>query len=189
MRLGVATLLAAAMCVSTWAVPPIAAAAPLYCPSQPHAFSPRYARIPSVSGHRIRVVRVARTSSGALGSPPISRAGKTMIGWDRRRKPGAEHGTVLLDAHTWPDGSALGNRMLRRLRVGKRIRLAGPHGSICYTVTSRREYARDRVPMGRIDDPQSLPRIAIIVCSGKRLGPGNWQRRTVWIATPVVPPT
>jgi len=29
------------------------------------------------------------------------------------------------------------------------------------------------------------PQLAIIVCSGQRLGPGVWTRRTLWFASPV----
>jgi hypothetical protein len=29
------------------------------------------------------------------------------------------------------------------------------------------------------------PQIALVVCSGQRLGPGNWTKRTLWFASPV----
>ena len=33
----------------------------------------------------------------------------------------------------------------------------------------------------RLDGP---PRLGIVVCSGKRTGPGQWSKRTVWFAKP-----
>ena len=28
------------------------------------------------------------------------------------------------------------------------------------------------------------PQLAIVVCSGRRLGPGQWEKRTIWFARP-----
>ena len=55
-----------------------------------------------------------RDAAGIPGVPPLSSAGKTVFAWDREQgiRPGDRRGNVLLNAHTWPDGSALGNRLL-----------------------------------------------------------------------------
>lgn len=114
---------------------------------------------------------------------------KTGFAWDQPTiKPGEAHGNVLLNTHTWPDDSSLGNHLLDHLSVGGRIIVRGDAGQeICYKVTKRyvilaadgsKEYYAKGGP----------PQIAVIVCSPPRLGPGNWKNRTIWLASPVGSP-
>lgn len=90
-------------------------------------------------------------------------------------------------AHTWPDGSALGNALLRSLRRGGQITFAGRGGDevACYRVTQRRSYRAERLPRRKAFRDWGPEQLVIVVCSGKRLGPGRWTHRTVWYATPV----
>ena len=89
----------------------------------------------------------------------------------------------MLNAHTWPDGSALGNRLLRSLDRGDRIRVQGASSQLCYRVTERVEVlAEDGLPRYYAKDGR--PQLAIVVCSGRRLGPGVWEKRTIWFASP-----
>ncbi len=155
-------------------------AATLTCPKSARPFTPTKARIPVLGKRDHRVVRVPR-ENGAIGTPPVTEAGKSMVGWDRAVRPGAKRGTVVIDAHTWPDGSALGNAMLNKLRKGDRLRLSSAKHAVCYRIVSRTSYPRDRIPLAKIFRTGGAPRVVIFVCSGKRLGPGNWLRRTVWI--------
>jgi sortase (surface protein transpeptidase) len=117
------------------------------------------------------------------GVPPTS--AKHSFAWDRPPgiKPGADRGNVLLNAHTWPDGSAVGNEMLDELYKGDRIVLRGARSELCYTVTQRIEvrFADGYPPYF---DRNGSPKVALIVCSGKRLGPGDWTHRTIWFAEP-----
>ena len=92
---------------------------------------------------------------------------------------------MLLNAHTWPDGSALGNQLLERPAPRRPDRRPGnrPVQKLCYRVTRRVEVlATAGVPdyYSRTGTPQ----LAIIVCSGRRLGPGQWEKRTIWYASP-----
>jgi sortase (surface protein transpeptidase) len=89
---------------------------------------------------------------------------------------------VRFTAHTYPDGSALGNRMLKRLRVGARIILRGSSSTLCYRVKRMKVTTPTR--LGGYYNTIGRPKLAIVVCSGKRLGPGNWTNRTIWIARP-----
>ena len=68
------------------------------------------------------MVTPPRDAQGIPGVPPLTSAGKAVFAWDRQQgiRPGAARGNVLLNAHTWPDGSALGNRLLDGLRTGGR---------------------------------------------------------------------
>jgi hypothetical protein len=117
------------------------------------------------------------------GEPPLSTAGKAAFGWDKDGpKPGSAYGNVRFTAHTYPDGSALGNRMLKRLKVGARIILRGSSSSLCYRV--RRVKVTTPTRLNGYYSTTGRPKLAIVVCSGKRLGPGNWTNRTIWIARP-----
>jgi sortase (surface protein transpeptidase) len=110
-----------------------------------------------------------------------------VFAWDREQgiRPGDPAGNVLLNAHTWPDGSALGNRLLAGLQVGDRIVVRGADDRLCYRVTERVEVAAD-ADMPRYYETAGPPQLAILVCSGRRLGPGKWEKRTVWFASPSV---
>ena len=39
--------------------------------------------------------------------------------------------------------------------------------------------------MPRYYSRDGAPQLAILACSGTRLGPGIWTKRTVWFASPV----
>lgn len=111
---------------------------------------------------------------------------KTSFAWDAPTiKPGEPQGNVLLNAHTWPDGTALGNKLLAGLYVGDRIIVRGTGGEeLCYRVTKRVVIrAADGSAEYYVKD--GPPQLALIVCSAPRLGPGNWQNRTIWYAAPV----
>jgi hypothetical protein len=96
---------------------------------------------------------------------------------------------VRLNAHTWPwsDPIALGNDMLRRLRPGDRIVVAGERGGhaahLCYRVTRQVEIRAHRRYRPYFSTDGS-PKLAIMVCSGARRGPGNWDHRMIWYAAP-----
>jgi hypothetical protein len=120
------------------AVAPARVRAAAACATPASAFSPATAEIAAV-GRSVRIVPVRRTASGAVGTPPTTRRGKWLMGLDPQVRPGAGKGTVIMAAHTWPDGSALGNALLRRLAVGDRLVLAKGDGSAtaCYQITQR----------------------------------------------------
>lgn len=126
--------------------------------------------------------------SGVPGTPPISNYGKNVVAWSTSdAAPGSYWGNVLLNAHTWPDGSALGNRLLAGLNVGDLIIMYGGNRHLCYRVTKRVVYKpRGRRMMRQYYSWRTRSQLALVVCSGKRLGPGNWSRRTVWYASPSI---
>lgn len=136
--------------------------------------------------HSSAVIPVRRTRSGAAGAPPLNRNGKWVFARDRQVLPGARRGAFLLAAHTWPDGTALGNRLLRRLKVGDDIDVFNRKRSraACYRVTKREQYPVGKVPRNRAFKAWGKHKLVIVVCSGKRLGPGRWSHRTLWYARP-----
>jgi hypothetical protein len=153
-------------------------------------FKPTRITVPGVT-RDAAVLALPRDSANVPQAPPISSVGKTQFAWSVRPDPmpGDPQGNVLINAHTWPDGTALGNHLLDGLEVGGRIIVHGvsddgQEQTLCYQVTKRDvivasdgsyEYYERNGP----------PQIALIVCSPPRLGPGNWLHRTIWYASPL----
>lgn len=166
------------------ALPTPTSAPPPTCSTTTKHFVPTEVSIPSVD-RSISVLALPREASGVPGTPPLTSTGKLSMAFDTGSgiQPGDERGNALLNAHTYPDGSALGNKLLEGLKKGDRIVVKGAVGHICYDVTKRVE-----VPAG-VYKPyfakKGSPQIAIVVCSGDRLGPGVWTKRTIWFASPI----
>lgn len=154
------------------------------CDDVSRAFAPQAITVPGVA-RGVAVVAPPRDVNGVPGVPPLSGDGKVVFAWDREQgiRPGDPKGNVLLNAHTWPDGSALGNRLLADLQAGDRIVVHGGRSRLCYRVTERVEVPADQ-RMLRYYKKDGPPQLAIVVCSGRRLGPGLWEKRTVWFASP-----
>jgi hypothetical protein len=168
---------------------PSPAAAPVVQSSCPdtvaHSFTPASITIPGVA-RKVQVLALPRDAGNVPGIPPLTETGKHEFAFDRGQKvrPGDAQGNVLLNAHTWPDGSALGNEMLTGLHRDGRIIVTGKKDQrLCYRVTKRIEVlATAHVP--EYYSRNGTPRLAIIVCSGRRLGPEDWEKRTIWYASP-----
>jgi hypothetical protein len=154
------------------------------CEFATRAFRPRTISVPGVA-RAASVIDPPRDAEGVPGVAPLTTAGKSVFAWDRAQgiRPGDHAGNVLLNAHTWPDGSALGNRLLAGLQRGDRIVVHGVNTRLCYRVTERVEVSANR-GMPRYYTKNGPPQLAIVVCSGRRLGPGVWEKRTVWFASP-----
>lgn len=117
------------------------------------------------------------------GVPPVS-ATHTVALDAPGPQPGSNSGLVRLNAHTWPNGGALGNAMLARFDVGDVLTLRNGDTKVCYRVTERVEVDGDSTydPFYALDGPSEF---AFIVCSGRRFGPGDWEKRTIWFGTPI----
>ena len=153
-------------------------------------FTPTRITVPDVT-RNATVLALPRDAENVPQAPPISNTGKTEFAWSLPPDPmpGSARGNVLINAHTWPDDSALGNHLLDHLQVGGRIVVHGKSAdgkpqTLCYRVTKRvvilasdgsYEYYERNGP----------PQLALIVCSPPRLGPGNWLHRTIWYASPM----
>jgi len=153
-------------------------------------FTPKRITVPGVT-RDAEVLALPRDAENVPSAPPISDVGKTQFAWSipPDPMPGDPKGNTLFNAHTWPDGTALGNHLLDGLQVGDRIIVSGRSSdgraqTLCYQVTKRdvivasdgsvEYYARE-----------GPPQLALIVCSPPRLGPGNWLHRTIWYASPL----
>lgn len=146
-------------------------------------FVPRTISVEDVA-RRSTVLALPRDAAGVVGVPPVSE--KDLFAWDRGGvRPGDRAGRVLLNAHTWPDGSAVGNHLLRELVEGDRLVLRGSGGATaCFEVFRRAEVREEDGYPGwnRSDGPHQA---VIVVCSGERVGPGRWTHRTLWFARPI----
>jgi hypothetical protein len=127
------------------------------------------------------VLALPRDSFGIPGVPPVSDSGKQAFGWDAPGlRPGAPQGNAIMTAHTYPDGSALGNALLTRLQEGDRMTVYGPGKErLCYRVFDRVEILFDASGY-RFYDTDGPHDLVFIACSGTRLGPGEWTHRTIW---------
>lgn len=149
-------------------------------------FRPVSLAVPGLVGAQT-VLALPRDSRGTPGVPPLG-SGKQHVAWDAPGVlPGEPSGKVMLNAHAWPDRSALGDRFVAGLDVGERIVLSGRGGQrLCYEVTERTEVPFDDSAMiNRVYALGGPPEAVMIVCSGTRTGPGEWSHRTVWFARPV----
>jgi hypothetical protein len=155
------------------------------CSTALGALLPTSVSIPGVA-NKITVLALPRDSNNVPGTPPLTSLGKTEMAFDLGSgiKPGDPSGNALLNAHTWPDGSALGNKLLAKLQKGDQIVVHGALGQICYRVNDRVEVPADDNGK-RYFATSGQPQIALVVCSGKRIGPGDWTMRTIWYASPV----
>jgi hypothetical protein len=158
---------------------------PSQCPStRVKPFEPTSLAVPGVDTH-VKVLALPRDARDVPSTPPVSAVGKREVAWDRPPGilPGSPRGNVLLNAHTFPDGSALGNDLLKDLQKGDLLRLSNASTKLCYRVTERVEVeAAGGFP--RYYERDGVPQVALIVCSGRRLGPGEWTHRTIWFAEP-----
>lgn len=155
------------------------------CPSALNKpLTPRRITIPHITT-KARVIMPPREAGRVPGDPPLTEAGKEMFAFDKYTGiyPGSTFGVVRMNAHVWPDGSAVGNRMLKKLKIGHRIVVFGKTKKICYRVVDKVVVDASKTLL-RYYRTYGKPRLGIVVCSGKRLGPGIWTKRTVWFAKP-----
>lgn len=162
-------------------------------------FKPTTISIKDVA-HKAPMIGLGRDHNHVPRPPAVSSVGKTQFAWDDPDMtppggfdvpkppgaiPGSDKGNVLINTHTWPDGTAFGNKMLANLQLGDRVILDGKKGQqLCYKVTKRFVIrAADGSP--EYYDQEGPPQLALIVCSPPRLGPGNWENRTIWFASPI----
>lgn len=161
------------------------------CAQVDRGFRPTSLAIDGVVGST-RVLALGQDQHGIPRPPPLTERGKWQFAWDKASgvRPGGPEGVVRLTAHTYPRdgsyGSALGNLLLARLRTDAQLEVSGAGGErLCYRVTRRVEVPANASLSGYYDTT-GPPRLAILVCSGKRRGPGDWSHRTIWYAEPTL---
>lgn len=157
------------------------------CSTATEPFVPTTVTVPDIDG-AVPVIALGRSEDNVPGTAPLTDKGKAVLAFDLDSgvRPGDQLGNALLNAHTYPDGSALGNALLAEVQEGDRLVVDGDHGTICYQVSDRVEVPADsRDATERYFARNGPPQLAIVVCSGERLGPGEWTHRTMWFASPL----
>lgn len=146
-------------------------------------FSPTRIDIENVDDD-LEIMALPRDSRNTPSTTPFSK--KFAVAWDRPPgiMPGSSAGNVILNAHTFPDGSALGNAMLANVQEGNIFRLENDETHLCYRIT-KRVHTSGYVVYPGFYDTEGPPQVAFLVCSGTRLGPGHWTHREIWFASPV----
>lgn len=153
------------------------------CVASGKKFRPTALGIPGISKRRT-VLALGRDSRNVPKAPPLSDSGKRQYAWDAKDKirAGGRHGVAKLNAHTYPDGSAIGNDLIRELYAGDRLDVQGKRGQQrCYEVVDRVQIPAEK-RYKRYYRTGGPHRLAIAVCSGVRRGPGDWSHRTIWFA-------
>jgi len=141
-------------------------------------------------GHAIEMYAAQREPGGVIpGVAPLTRWGKGVFAWDEPGVlPGSRSGVVVLDAHSWPDGTALGNWLMTNLKLGQTLILTGSNNQRqCYRITAQRVYPWQKVPWQQTYGPyppNGPALLTITICYWPRLGPDNWANREIWVATP-----
>ncbi|MTB87314.1 class F sortase [Aeromicrobium senzhongii] len=140
----------------------------------------------SVEGKEYSVLALQRDAQNVPGVPPLTQSGKWEFGWDVAPSPlpGSKQGHVLVNAHTYPDGSALGNLLFDQLSNGTILQVRGEGQVQCYSVERRFEVPADSRDSGYEND-DGPRRLAILACSGDRSPSGDWSHRTIWFAKAV----
>ncbi|WP_310961960.1 class F sortase [Nocardioides terrisoli] len=150
-------------------------------------FVPTSITIPGITRDSA-VIALPRDANNIPSPLPLTDAAKHEFAWDEQPSPmpGAKKGNVILNTHTWPWFStpAMGNLLLEHLHRGDRIIVRGKDTHLCYQVTRKVSIWADQpYPAYYVTDGR--PQLAIMVCSGTRVGPGDWDHRTAWFASPM----
>ena len=130
------------------------------------------------------------TAEGDLGTP--SDSDRTSAGWFPSVLAGADRGTVLMDGHTYHDGSAIFDTSFKdQVRTGMVMRLSCADGhAFSYRVA---EIVADVSPAdypslvnGRnLYAPAGPPQLVMITCTDYVPAQRVWAHRAVVIATPI----
>ncbi len=136
------------------------------------------------------IVTLSLTAEGDLGTP--SDKDKTSAGWFPSVLAGTARGTVLMDGHTYHDGSALFQPTFKQqVRAGMLARLSCADGhAFSYRIS---EVTLDLSPASypRFVTSRSLyaadgpPQLVMITCTDYLASQRVWANRAVVIATPI----
>lgn len=157
------------------------------------AFVPRTASIEHFGVRKVLSLGLA--NDGTAETPPYDQPDKFGF-YGLGSKPGSAKGMVAFNAHTFSQGTWLGNELLAKLEVGDIIIVAGEKKSerLCYVIDKK-----PAVYKLRASDPKDLPvfpvervygfdrpsQLSLTVCSDYDVKNKVWLLRTVWLATPI----
>lgn len=150
-------------------------------------FVPERVTVAQIGGRSVQALPRISVGDNGFSLPDPLDANPLEYAWDKEgAQPGSSQGAVNLVAHTYPPGQvALGNQLFDVLQVGDFITLHGASDTLRYQVTERLQVRVADYPQERVLNTDGPPVLTVTICSGERLGPGNWSMRTIWVAKPV----
>lgn len=135
-------------------------------PAPPGPGVPSHITIPTV-GVDTTVIALGLDGHGAPAAPPADQ--RRAVAWyDLGPMPGSASGNVLMNGHTYLDGSAVFNG-LSTIKVGDPVVVTVPAGRIAYDVQSVRQVGKadyPRVMADAVNDFSGPPRLVLTTCSG-----------------------
>ena len=154
---------------------------------QTEPFVPVSVSVAQIGSRDVQSLPRITVGDNGFSLPDPQGANPSVFAWDREgARPGSTRGAVNLLAHTYPPGqTALGNQLFDVLQVGDIIIVRGLSDSLGYRVVERMQADVADYPADRVLDTDGKSVLTITICSGERLGPGNWTMRTVWFAEPL----
>jgi sortase (surface protein transpeptidase) len=136
------------------------------------------------------IVELALAPNGDLGTPP--EADRASAGWYPSVLAGAARGTVLMDGHTYRDGSALFTSTFKeKVRAGMVMRLSCTDGhAFDYQVSEiLLDVSTARYPgivaSRELYSADGVSRLVMITCTDYAPATRVWANRAIIVATPV----
>ena len=164
--------------------PSSAASLPEGCATQATAMTPARMTIPSMDLDT-QVLSLGLADDGSIATPPFSQP--DAVGWfNQGPKPGADKGKVVLTAHTFHAGKALGNKLFEKdhgLKPGALITLRDAQGKVqCFRFTTAQKIAvKDYDPDSTaVYDNLGDPMLAIVICWDYEPATKFWASRIVF---------
>lgn len=156
-------------------------------PQATDPFIPERISIAQVGSRPVQALARISVGDNGFSLPDPQDANPQVFAWDKDgAQPGSNKGAVNLTAHTYPPGQvALGNQLFDELQVGDIVTVHGSSDSLRYQVTERVQVNVADYPQERVLTTHAPSVLTVTICSGERLGPGNWSMRTVWFAQPM----
>ena len=138
------------------------------------------------------VMSLGLAADGTAAAPPKDQP-KTVGWYNLGPRPGSDKGKVVLTAHTYHRGGALGNALNSEqgLRLGDVIRLTDASGrTLCYRHTrTAKVMVKDYDPKSTVlYDDHGAPMLAIVICWDYERSTKFWASRIIFYAEPLAGP-
>lgn len=135
------------------------------------------------------VMSLGLAADGTAAAPPKDQP-KTVGWYNLGPRPGSDKGKVVLTAHTYHRGGALGNALNSEqgLRLGDVIRLTDASGrTLCYRHTrTAKVMVKDYDPKSTVlYDDHGAPMLAIVICWDYERSTKFWASRIIFYAEPL----
>lgn len=135
-------------------------------------------------GVDVPMMNVGKDENGKPGAPPKS-AAYAVAWYNRSSEVASKQGNVMLTAHTYRNGQALGNDLVKGLQPGDVIKISDKSGAqACYTYTGKRkvDVKTYDAKSGWFYNPTGPAQLALMVCWDRNPATGDWDSRYIFYA-------